>query len=97
MDKQTRRLSDGTWVMAGAEVFREEMGTHSEMTYTGRRKETVAQWAALRPIFEVCAGKTGYTGGGSRKYAWWIQGVTDKQFLETLEEISQETRIWRQG
>ena len=82
-----RRLSDGTWVMAGAEVFREEMGTHSEMTYTGRRKETVAQWAALRPIFEVCAGTTGYKGGGYRIEAWWHQGATYKQLWENLEEI----------
>ena len=40
------------------------------MTYTGIRQATVAQWVALRLIFEVCVGKKGYKGGGNRRDAW---------------------------
>ena len=33
--------------MPGAEGVREAVGEQSEMTYIGRRQETVAQWVAL--------------------------------------------------
>ena len=36
----------------------------SAMTYIVIRQATVAQWVAVRPIFEVCAGEKGYKGGG---------------------------------
>ena len=63
------------------------------MTYIGRLHATVAQWVDLRPIFEVCAGETGYKGGGRRREALWRQGAADEKMWETLEEISQEARI----
>ena len=31
--------------------------------YIEQRQATVAQWVALRPLFEVCARETGYEGG----------------------------------
>ena len=34
------------------------------VTYIGRRQETVAQWVALRPLFEVCTREKGYEGVG---------------------------------
>ena len=46
------------------------------------------KWVDLRLIFEVCAGETGYEGGGNRRETWRRQGVTDKQIWATLEEIS---------
>ena len=42
-----------------------EEGNQDTRTYTVRRQETVAQWVALRPIFEVCVQETGYEGGGA--------------------------------
>ena len=32
--------------------------------YINKRQAMVAEWVALRPIFEVCAKKTGYEGRG---------------------------------
>ena len=55
------------------EVAQEAAGTQSAMNYIARRQGTVSQWAALRPIFEVCAGEKGYEGGGSNRDACWQQ------------------------
>ena len=58
--KRAQRLGERTWKTPGAEGAREADGIQLEMTYIGRRKETVAQWVALRPLFEVCEGENGY-------------------------------------
>ena len=62
--KRVRRLGDGTWETPGAEGLREAAGTQSEIIYIEIWKATVAQWVALRPLFEVCARDPGYEGGG---------------------------------
>ena len=49
------------------------------MTYIGRRQATVAQWVALRPLFEVCAREKGYEGGGNRREDLWRQEVIEKR------------------
>ena len=74
--KRAKQLEDGTWEMPGAEGIREAAGTWSERTYIERRQETVAQWVALRPLFQVCAKETGYEGGGRRRKVWWRQEET---------------------
>ena len=33
----------------------------------------MAQWVAVRPIFEVFSEEKGYEGGGCRREAWWYQ------------------------
>ena len=86
MGKQARRLGDGTWETPGAEGVREAAVTQSERIYIERRQATVAQWVALRPLFEVHARETGYKGGGCRKEAWWRQEATEKQLWSTLED-----------
>ena len=53
-EKRARREADGTWVTPKVELVREAAGTQSEITYIRRIQGTVAQWVALRPIFEVC-------------------------------------------
>ena len=40
---------------AGAEGIQEEAGTQLDRIYIERRQATVAQWVALRTLFEVCA------------------------------------------
>ena len=75
--------------------MREAAGTQSSMIYIGRRQATVAQWIALRPIFEVFAGEIGYKWGGFRREAWWFQGMAYKQLWATLEEILREARSRR--
>ena len=44
------------------QLVREAAGTQLAMTHIGRRQGTVAQWVAMRPIFEVCAGEKGKEG-----------------------------------
>ena len=61
----------GTWVTPKAEVMWEVTGTQSTMTYMGIIQGTVAQYVALRPIFEVCARETGDDVGGHRRGSWW--------------------------
>ena len=53
MVKRARRKADRTWYIPEAEEVREAAETKHATTYTGRRQGTVAQWVALRPIFEV--------------------------------------------
>ena len=38
-------------------------GKNNLQEYINRRQETVAEWVAMRPIFEVCAKETGFEGG----------------------------------
>ena len=58
--KRAWQIGDGTWETPRAEVVREAAGTQLVVIYIGRRKATVAQWVALWPIFEVCAGEKVY-------------------------------------
>ena len=57
----------------------------------------MAQWVALRPLFEVCARETGYEGGGRRRKVWWRQEATGKQFRFTLEDSREAKRSRRSG
>ena len=94
--KQAPWLAYGTWKMPRTEVVQEAAGTNSVMTYIGRQQTPVTQWVALRTIFEVCAGKTGYKGRGCRREAWWRQVASDKQLRATVVEISREARSQKQ-
>ena len=67
------------------------------MTYIGIRQATLAQWVALRPIFEVCTGEKGYEGGGLRRDTLWRQEAAEKQLRETLAEAREERSKRRQG
>ena len=53
--KRAQWMVDRAWETPGAGAEREAVGTQSEMIYIGRRQETIAQWAVLCPMFEVCA------------------------------------------
>ena len=57
----------------------------------------MAQWVALRPLFEVYARETGYEGGGRRTNMWRRQEVTKKQLQATLEELREAKRSRRSG
>ena len=69
------RLVKGTWETPRAEGVREAEGMQTDMTYIRRWQETVAQWVALHPLFEVFARDKGYEGGGLRRESWWLQVV----------------------
>ena len=70
--------------------------THAIQNYLDKRQATVAEWVALRSIFEVCVRDMGYTGGGKVREPWWRQAAADKQLRETLEEILATAREWHQ-
>ena len=71
--KRDRKLGDWIWETPGAEGIREKAVTQSDGIYIEKRHATVAQWVALRPLFEVCARETGYEGGGLRRTVWCRQ------------------------
>ena len=48
--------------------------------YIEKQQAIVAQWVALRPLFEVCARETGYEGGRRSRKEWWRQEATEKNF-----------------
>ena len=95
--KRTKQLGDGTWETTGAESMREAAVKQSARICIERRRATVAQWVALRPLFEVCSRETGYEGGGLRRKVWWSQDMTEKQLRTTLEDSRESKRRRRSG
>ena len=71
--KTSRRLGYRTWETTGTKDVRETERTQSARIYIEQRQETVAQWVALRPLFQVCTREIGYEGGERRRKAWWRQ------------------------
>ena len=57
-------LKDGLGRKVAEDRVLKGAGTLPLHTYLDRRKAKVAEWVALRPIFEVCVKETGYEGGG---------------------------------
>ena len=68
--RRARQLGDRTRETPGEEGVREEEGIHLSRISIEHHQATVAQWVALRPLFEVCAMETGYEGWGRRRKAW---------------------------
>ena len=70
----------------------------SEMNCIGRCKATVAQRAALRPLFEACAREKGLQRGkGSRRESRRSRETTEKQPGENSAGISRESKRGRLG
>ena len=59
-----QNLGVDTCQKEGAERVLKATGTKPLWEYIERRQATVAEWIALRPIFEVCAKETGFEGRG---------------------------------
>ena len=59
-----QNLGVNTWQTEGADRVLQATGTKPLWEYIERRQATVAEWIALRPIFEVCAKETGFEGRG---------------------------------
>ena len=71
--KRSNNLGDRIWETPGEEGIQEATGNQSDRICIEQKKANVAQWVALRPLFEVCARDTGYDGGGRRRKVWWRQ------------------------
>ena len=67
--KRARALEHRTRETHDAEGVQEAAGEKLASIYIERQQATVAQWVALRPLFEVFAMDTGYEGGSSRREA----------------------------
>ena len=52
---KAQRLGDVIWKKEGQDRVLQAAGTELVREYINKRQETVAEWVALRPIFEVCA------------------------------------------
>ena len=78
--------------MPGAEGVQEAARTQSERIYIGRRQATMDHWVALRPLFEVCARKIWYEGGGHKRNSWWLQEASEKQLWATLAHLREAKR-----
>ena len=90
--KRANILGYGTWETPGAEGIRETAGTQLSRIYIEQRKATVAQWVAIRPLFEVGAREKGYEGEGRRRKGWWRQEATEKQLWDTLVDSREAKR-----
>ena len=95
--KRAKELGDGTWETPGAEFIREAGGTQLGSIYIEQQQATIAQWVALRPLFELCARETWYEGGGRRSKVWWRQEATEKQLRATLKDSREAKRRRRRG
>ena len=66
----------------------------SEMTYIGIRQATMAQWVALRPLFEVCAGGKGYKrGGGGEGTHGGVKRQRRNSFRQPWQECCGRLRV----
>ena len=62
-------------------------GTKPLRYYINRSQAAVAEWVAIRPIFEVCVKYTGYEGGGRVQDLWWQQATEEQQVKAMFKDI----------
>ena len=53
----------------------------------------MAEWVAIRPIFDVCDRETGYEIGWRLQVLWWRQAAAVKKLKVALEAISAPARV----
>ena len=70
-------------------------GTQTLSKYVDRLQATVAEWVAIRPIFDVCVRDTGYEGWGILWVPWWRQKSAENRLRVTVEEILSATMVRR--
>ena len=70
MGMKARRLGDETWQKEGSDRVLQAAGTKPLQELINKRQATVADWVALRSIFDVCVKETGCEGGGRLRYQW---------------------------
>ena len=61
---KAQSLGGDTWIKEGVDRVLQAAGTKTILGFINRIQVTVAEWVALRPIFEVCVKEKGYEGGG---------------------------------
>ena len=81
---KTQSLGNEPWIKEGADRVLQAAGTKPLWEYLNRRQAMVAEWVALRPIFEVCAKVIGYEGGGRLRKQWCQQTAAEISFSVVL-------------
>ena len=90
-----RKMGVDTWQKEGAERVVQAIGTNPMQEYIEKKKETVTEWLALRPVSKVCAKETGFGGRGRARGQCWRQTAAERQLKTTLKEILVAARKWR--
>ena len=88
MRKKSQWLGDETWWEEGDDSVLQAVGTKHFREYINKKQAMLAEWVALRPIFEVCAKETVYEGGWRLREPWWQQAAAEQQLKSTLKDIS---------
>ena len=92
--KKKYKAAEGRVMVEGDEKkVLQGAGTHPLRTYMYWRQAKVAEWVALRPIFDVCARETGYEEGWRLRVTWWRQAEAEKKLKVTVEEILSAARV----
>ena len=60
-----------------------------------RRQATLAEWVAIRPIFDVCSRETGYEEGRRLRVPWWRQKAEENKLRVAVESISEAAMVRR--
>ena len=84
-EKMPRRLPDGSWEYPSLEKALEEAALFSISEYIARRQRTVAQYIALRTIYDIAV-EEGRQRGTSTSMRWWEQPIDFAGALAELEE-----------
>ena len=92
---KVKSQKDISWWKVASERVLQGAGTQPLKTYIDRRQVTVAEWVALRRIFEVYVKETSYEGGGRLREPWWRQAESEKHLRSMIEDISAEAREHR--
>eukprot|EP00978_Attheya_sp_CCMP212_P044431 scaffold310270_cov55-Attheya_sp.AAC.1 len=71
------------WIYPPIEKALEEVGLWPIKKYTEKRQNTVADYVAMRPIFELCTEAEWPTGSQSSR-RWWDQ--VDRDFEGEIED-----------
>ena len=79
-----RRRRDGTWHYPPIGKAMEDAGLFSIEEYISRRQNTVAEYVATRPIFDIVMEEERQRGTPTTR-RWWEQAIDFEAILEELQ------------
>ena len=68
-----RKDEDGTWTYPSSKDVLEEVGLLTIDEYIEKRRNTVAEYIATRPVLELCQSERRRRGTTHHKIFWWDQ------------------------
>ena len=68
-----RKDGNGEWKYPRSEDVLEEVGLLTIEEYIEKRRNKVAEYVALRPVYEFCVGERRRQGTHHTKTFWWNQ------------------------